>query len=159
MPSSTISGDLGLGPDLDIPQSSLTSSTGMATGALVGDTGLDAYGGTTGTGIASGGLSDVDAYDTSIETVGDLSSSGLGTLDAPSDSGSVMQDDVTSGVTLGSDDVFIANTDLADPDSAEEAQQLGGEDFRSDTTSTDTMPSDDLLARWDAETRGQDDKA
>jgi hypothetical protein len=88
-----------------------------------------------------------------METFGTSAGPEFGTLNAPSDTGSVMQDDLAAGAILDSNDVFAASVDTTDEDLASETRQLGGEDFRSDSTSTDTMPSDDVLASWDAKTR------
>lgn len=182
---STLSSDMGLGADLDISQSTLATSSGLTAGTTsiggLGDTGLDAYGTTTGSTSMAGGLSDVGTLGSTggLSDTGSLGSgladtgsfgsaigtgstslgSDFGTLNAPSDTGSVMGDDLAAGATLDADDVFVASTDATDQELTDETRMLGGEDLRSDITSTDTMPSDDLLSRWDAETRDRTGEA
>jgi len=159
MSGSTLSSDMAAGTDLG----ALTASSGMTTSdaAYLGetDTSLEADGDLLGTGSISSGLSGASTFGSDMATGGSLTGSDFGTLSAPSDTGSVMQDDLAGGSMLDSDDVFVASTDVTDQDLADDVQQLGAEDFRSDSTSTDTMPSDDVLARWDAETRGNTGEA
>jgi len=154
MSGSTISSDLAAATDLD----ALSASSGLTTSDMTfsgtSDTGLEADGDILDSGTLSGGLSGASTFGSDMVSDAAGSSSAFGTLDAPSDTGSVMQDDLAVDSMLSSDDVFVASTDASDADLADETRQLGGEDFRSDaTSSTSTMPSDDLLARWDAETR------
>jgi hypothetical protein len=158
MSGSTLSGDMALGADLGVAQSSLSASSGYGsslTGA--GDTSLG-YSGTTNTESISGGLSDVSSIGAATGS-SDLAGSTIGTAYAPSDTGSIMQDDLTGEDMLDSDDVFVAGSDVTALDSTDDVRTLGGEDLSSDTSTTNTMPSDDLLSQWDTETRKHSDES
>jgi hypothetical protein len=108
----------------------------------------------------SGGLSDTGAVGSEMGIDEALAGPDYGTIVAPSDTGSVMlQDDLAASATLDSDDASVINADATDADLADDMRHLGGEDFRSDSTSSDTMPSNDLLAEWDAATRDKNSEA
>jgi len=153
MSGSTVSSDIASGVDLDAlaASSDLTASDALFVGQ--GDTDLEADRDVLDTGSMSGGLSGATTFGSDMVADRTLSGSGIETLDARSETGSVMQDDLRQGSALASDDVYAANLDSADQDLTDQTRQLGGEDFRSDSSSIGGMPSDDLLARWDAETR------
>lgn len=175
------SADYGMGLETAYPASTMSGSSlgsDMAAGAGLGAlaassdlTGSDVLfvgesnisfesdGDLLGATSVSDGFSNADTFGSDIDTLGTSVEAGFGSLNAPSDTGSVMQDDLAAGATLDSDDVFVVSRGSVDEDLAEETRQLGGEDFRSDSSSTDTMPSDDVLARWDAETRDRTGEA
>jgi hypothetical protein len=151
MSGSTLSSDMALGADLGLPQASLSGSSGIAAGttsfAGASDSGLG-YAATIDTEGVSGDFADVS-----------MSGSSIGSSSDFAGSGSVMQDNLAGEDMLDTDDVFVTNTDVSALDVADGMRVLGGEEYRSDSSSTDTSLSDDLLNQWDATTRERSGEA
>ena len=157
MSGSTVGLDMSTGADMDALTA--TSSVSTADNLYEGqrDSGIDTYSDLASTGTLSSEFSDSDTLGSDIATIGaldaSLGTSDFGTLDTAADSDSLTQNDVAADTTLNSDNVFLASVDTTGDDMTGESLQLGGESLGSDSSSTGTMPSDDLLARWDGETR------
>jgi len=147
MSGSTLSSDMALGSDLGLPQASFSAATGREYGASA----------TMDVGGVSGMFSDASMSGTSLGIGGDVAGADVGGTSALSDTSSALQTGVTGEAMLDSDDI-VADADISDLDATSNMRALGGEDYRSDASSTDTVVSDDLLTQWDSTTRQQNDE-
>jgi len=147
MSGSTLSSDMALGADLGLPQASFSGATGTEYGASA----------TMDVGGVSGMVSDASMSGSSLGIGGDIAGADVEGTSALFDTSSALGTDLTGEAMLDSDDI-VADADFSELDVASDMRALGGEDYRSDASSTDTVVSDDLLTQWDSTTRQRNDE-